>query len=78
MALSAKTVNLSVFSRTCINFVMAGVFSFAGAAQSTADSSLVAAIGAGHYSEAVQIVDASLRSRPQDPWLWTMRGMALD
>jgi len=78
MALSAKTVNLSVFSRTCINFVMAGVFSFAGAAQSTADSSLVAAIGAGHYSEAVHIVDASLRSRPQDPWLWTMRGMALD
>jgi tetratricopeptide (TPR) repeat protein len=78
MAHADKTVNKSRFNRTCISFLMAGALSLAATAQSPADSSLLAAIGAGHYDEAVKLVDVSLQSRPQDPWLWTMRGMALD
>ncbi|MGD0893551.1 MAG: tetratricopeptide repeat protein [Terracidiphilus sp.] len=64
--------------RISIAVLITGALSLAVLAQSAADSSLLSAIAAGHFAEAVKIADASLQSRPQDPWLWTMRGMALD
>jgi len=78
MAHAGKTVNKCGLKPACISVLMAGALSLAGIAQSPADSSLLAAIGAGHYDEAVKLADASLQTSPRNPWLWTMRGVALD
>lgn len=53
-------------------------FFFRAAAQTASDSSLLSAVAAGRYSDAAAMADRLLKSRPSDPWLWTMRGIALD
>jgi len=45
--------------------------------QTPADATLLSALNAHRYAEAAGMADASLSSRPTDPWLWTVRGMAM-
>lgn len=58
--------------------LIATALSLAVRAQSANDGALIAALNEHRYSEAVELADASLKSRPADPWLWTVRGIALD
>jgi len=73
MAHAGKTVNKCGLKPACISVLMAGALSLAGIAQSPADSSLLAAIGAGHYDEAVKLADASLQTSPRNCLLYTSR-----
>lgn len=72
------TKNQSNLKRTCISILIAAALSLAAAGQSAKDSALISALSARHFAEAVELADASLKSRPADPWLWTVRGIALD
>ena len=47
-------------------------------AQKPEDSTLLSAMQEGRFAEAVSLADASLKNRADDPWLWTVRGMALE
>ena len=46
--------------------------------QQEGDAALLMAMNAHRYGDAVSMADASLKSRPGDPWLLTVRGMALE
>jgi tetratricopeptide (TPR) repeat protein len=46
-------------------------------AQSPADIALLSDLNAHRYAEAAGKADSSLRGRPKDPWLWTVRGLAI-
>jgi len=47
-------------------------------AQAPADSALLSDLGNHRYAEAVSLANHDLQRRPGDPWLLTMRGLALD
>jgi tetratricopeptide (TPR) repeat protein len=63
--------------RISIVVLSAGLLCVITWAQSPGDAVLLATLNAHRYAEAVGMADASLKSRPTDPWLWTARGMAL-
>lgn len=38
---------------------------------------MLSALNTHRYADAVDMADSSLKTRPTDPWLWTVRGIAL-
>ncbi len=57
---------------------IAALLTAALSAQTSGDSALLSDLSAHHYAEAVALADKTLQTRPNDPWLLTVRGMALD
>ncbi|HEX4308925.1 MAG TPA: tetratricopeptide repeat protein [Acidobacteriaceae bacterium] len=58
--------------------LLAALAAHPAAAQAAGDAPLLSAMTAHRYGEAIAIADKSLQSRPRDPWLLTVRGMALE
>jgi tetratricopeptide (TPR) repeat protein len=64
--------------RLCRSVFFAASFSLLMWSQAPPGSALLSALNEHRYAEAVQIADSALKTHPADPWLWTLRGMALE
>ena len=64
--------------RLCVAVLFAAQFSAPVCPQMPLGSALLSALNEHRYGEAVQIADSALKVHPADPWLWTLRGMALE
>jgi tetratricopeptide (TPR) repeat protein len=64
--------------RVCVTIFFACLINPHSWAQSPADTALLSALNAHKYAEAEDRADSSLKNRPKDPWLWTVRGMAME
>jgi predicted Zn-dependent protease len=56
---------------------VAVLFTAGVSAQTSTNASLLSAFNEHRYPQAVEMAGSALKSRPTDPWLWTLRGMAL-
>lgn len=68
----------AMLRRLCIVVFFAALFSALMWSQAPRGSALLSALNEHRYAEAVQIADSALKAHPADPWLWTLRGIALD
>jgi tetratricopeptide (TPR) repeat protein len=67
-----------MLKHNCILTLLFGLLCLVSWAQAPGDAALVAALNGRRFLEAESMAEASLKSRPNDPWLWTAHGMALD
>ena len=64
--------------RLCMAVFFAALFSALMWSQAPRGSALLSALSEHRYAEAVQIANSALKAHPADPWIWTLRGMALE
>lgn len=69
---------LTMLRRLCVVVFFAAHCSVLMWSQAPRGSALLSALNEHRYTEAVQIADSALKTHPADPWLWTLRGMALE
>jgi len=69
---------LTMLRRLCMVVFFAAQISALMWSQAPRGSALLSALKEHRYGEAVQIADSALKAHPSDPWLWTLRGMALE
>lgn len=67
-----------IFLRLVLALLSAGLISTSKADQTKTDSALLSALNGRRFAEAAETANRSLKGRPRDPWLWTIRAMAME